>query len=373
MSSLPPPSFIVRDPAQVVADMTAQFEADAGKTLYPAQVETLYINQVAYRESLLREAIQAAGLQNLIDFATYPRLEYLGVFYGVRGQRLPAQAAVVTLQFTFPAAFDYPVYVPVGIRVASSNGLIIFTTQSAALLSVGSTIATVTAICSMTGIVGNGFVSGQISNLLDDVGVAGVTATNTTSSSGGADQESDDRYRQRLKLVPESFTTAGSVGAYEFWALSAHSAITDVSVTSPTPGSVAICVMTGLSTPSDALLTDVLAACSSATRRPLCDTVNAFGCTIQTYTIVAALTLYAGTDPTAAVANVETELNSYATGKSSTLGLDIVIDQIIAAIMSVNGIYSVAISSPSASIIIPPTQTSQCTMITVTVAGYADE
>ena len=185
MSSLPPPSFIVRDPAQVVADMTAQFEADAGKTLYPAQVETLYINQVAYRESLLREAIQAAGLQNLIDFATYPMLDYLGVFYGVRGQRLPAQAAVVTLQFTFPAAFDYPVYVPVGIRVASSNGLIIFTTQSAALLSVGSTIATVTAICSMTGIVGNGFVSGQISNLLDDVGVAGVTATNTTSSSGG--------------------------------------------------------------------------------------------------------------------------------------------------------------------------------------------
>ena len=85
------------------------------------------------------------------------------------------------------------------------------------------------------------------------------------------------------------------------------------------------------------------------------------------------MTLYAGTDPTAAVANVETELNSYATGKSSTLGLDIVIDQIIAAIMSVNGIYSVAISSPSASIIIPPTQTSQCTMITVTVAGYADE
>ena len=49
--------------------------------------------------------------------------------------------------------------------------------------------------------------------------------------------------RGRIRLKPETFTTAGSELAYAYWALSAHVNIGDVSVFSPLPGIVHIYVM----------------------------------------------------------------------------------------------------------------------------------
>ena len=43
----------------------------------------LLINLVAYRESLLRIAIQEAAKQNLVNYALYPMLDYLGELVGV--------------------------------------------------------------------------------------------------------------------------------------------------------------------------------------------------------------------------------------------------------------------------------------------------
>lgn len=56
--SLPEPSFIDRDANAVTADLIAFYEAISGKTLQPAQPEMLLINLTAYRETLLRVAIQ---------------------------------------------------------------------------------------------------------------------------------------------------------------------------------------------------------------------------------------------------------------------------------------------------------------------------
>ena len=47
------------------------------------------------------------------------------------------------------------------------------------------------------------------------------------------DGESNDAYRARLVLSPEAYSVAGPVGAYKFFALSAHSEIKDVSVWNP--------------------------------------------------------------------------------------------------------------------------------------------
>ena len=66
------------------ADRLLYVAALTGRTLYPAQVERLVIDLVAYRESLTREAIQDAGKQNLVSFARAPFLDYLGELLGVR-------------------------------------------------------------------------------------------------------------------------------------------------------------------------------------------------------------------------------------------------------------------------------------------------
>lgn len=55
--------------------------------------------------------------------------------------------------------------------------------------------------------------------------------------------ESDDAYRARIALRPESFSTAGPGGAYRFFALSAHANIKDVSINNPAPGVVQVAVL----------------------------------------------------------------------------------------------------------------------------------
>ncbi|XLM22137.1 baseplate protein, partial [Chromobacterium piscinae] len=89
--TLPEPDFIPRDPAAITAEIIAQYEQISGKTLYPAQVERLLIDVIAYRETLVRIGIQEAAKQNLVAYARAPMLDYLGQLVGVT--RLPAQPA----------------------------------------------------------------------------------------------------------------------------------------------------------------------------------------------------------------------------------------------------------------------------------------
>jgi hypothetical protein len=94
--NLPPPTFVNDadglNPNLILADMVAAFQSAAGRTLQPAQVERLLINLYAYRESLVRNAIQYAGQQNLLAFAVFPMIDYLGQLLGV--SRLGAQGGL---------------------------------------------------------------------------------------------------------------------------------------------------------------------------------------------------------------------------------------------------------------------------------------
>lgn len=80
---------VPNDPQQITAEIVAAYEAATGKTLYPAQVERLLIDLIAYRETLLRAAINDAARQNLVRFARAPMLDYLGELVGVH--RLPGE------------------------------------------------------------------------------------------------------------------------------------------------------------------------------------------------------------------------------------------------------------------------------------------
>src|SRR5260370_18366081 len=108
--ALPPPIFVNDvdglDPNNILADMIAEFESASGRILQPAQVERLLINLYAYRESLVRNAIQFAAEQNLLAFASFPMIDYLGQLLSV--SRLPSQPAVPTIQLTLTSALTVP-------------------------------------------------------------------------------------------------------------------------------------------------------------------------------------------------------------------------------------------------------------------------
>src|ERR1035437_6637689 len=134
--SLPPPVFVNDedglDPNLILADMIAEFQAAAGRTLQPAQVERLLINLYAYRESLVRNAIQYAGQQNLLAFAAFPMIDYMGALLGT--PRLPSQSAVTTLLFTLTSALTLPFTIPAGTLVGTQDGQFQFATVAALII-----------------------------------------------------------------------------------------------------------------------------------------------------------------------------------------------------------------------------------------------
>ena len=356
--SLPPPVFINdndgTDPNLVLADMIAAFESAAGRTLQPAQVERLLIDLYAYRESLVRNAIQYAAQQNLLAFAIFPMIDYLGGLLGVT--RLAAQPATTTLQFTLTNALTIEYIVAAGTVVGTSDGQFGFSTNSQVTILPGATSATVNATATVAGPGANGFLPGQI-NVIRNPSALLSGATNINPSSGGSAPETDDHLRTRIQAAPNQFSAAGPVGAYRFFALGVDPAIIDVQVVSPSPGSVNVYVLTGpittqpVSAPNlvgiagPALLSRVQSALSSDTIRPLTDTVSALAATEVDYQINATVTLYSDADPTATMAAAAVAIQQFAIDLASKLQRDIVPSQIIAA-LSVPGVYEVTLASP---------------------------
>lgn len=365
------PEFIERNVNQIVTEMVADYEQRTGKTLQPAQVERLIINAFAYRESLVREKIQYAAQQNLVEFANAPVLDYLGELVGVR--RLSASAAMIEVQFTLVAGHG-GVTLPAGMRVASADNLAVFRVSVDTIVAPGVTSATVTCISISTGTGANGYAVGTVTQILDPLAFVSAV-TNTTVSGGGASQESDEALRQRIKLAPSSFSNAGSRGAYQFHARTASPSIIDVTVLGPNdtpataPGEVEIYPLMedGSVTPST-VLNAVLAACNDEKVRPLTDLVNVISPSREDYAIEVDVTTYINADPTAVQTAIEERLNAFVLAKRQTLGQDVKLTQIIAQCM-VTGVYDVTVTSPSADIIINGTQFAFCTGVTVNIVG----
>lgn len=338
------PVFVDTDPEKITRELVAKYELDAGKTLYPAQDEMLLINLIAYRESLVKIAIQDAACQNLVAKARAPMLDYLGELVGV--YRLDAKPAVTFLNFELDTPALRAVSIPAGTRVSASDS-VVFTTDEDSILPVGSNRVSIRATCNLPGISGNGWQPAQISNLMDDIGDGSLdfTVTNPAVSTGGADPEGDEHLRERIRLAPESFSNAGSKGAYRFHAMSAHQDIVDVAVVRPVPGTVELYPLLTSGLPDPNLLDLVAGICSDEKIRPLTDTVHVQPPMEVDYSISASIRVYDDQDMDLVMKSADSAIRGWVTSQSSRLGVDIIPSQ-ISAVLSVAGVYRVTLTLP---------------------------
>lgn len=180
--------------------------------------------------------------------------------------------------------------------------------------------------------------------------------------------ENDDRLRARVQLAPEGFTTAGTIGSYTFWGLSAAPQVKDVAILETgTAGQVRVVVLSteGDGTPDAALLSAVDQA--TQPHRPLTDHVMIEPATVQPFAVVAELTLYDGPDAElvrqASLAGVEAFVEA-----RHRLGHDIAIAGLHAALYS-EGVQDVTLTAPAANIVIADDTAAHCTAITLTIGG----
>lgn len=370
MNGLEKPQFIDTDAQSVLDACIAEYERLTGRPLYPAQSERLLINLIAYREHLVRVGIQEAAEQNLVAFARAPMLDYLGELVGVI--RIPAQPARCILRFSLDAPAVSPVFIPSGTGVYSNDGKYLFTTEADRTIEAGVVAIDVSAVADTAGEAANSLQRGNVSTLADDVTDESLSVCNVDATSGGSDEETDDHFRERIMLAPETFSVAGSELAYRFHALSVSASIVDVGVLSPTPGVVELYPLTKIGIPDNATLALVKAKVGSEKVRPLTDRVTVIAPERVPYSLSVTLTLYKNADADAVKKRAQASLAAHAEALRADLGRDIVRSQFINAAL-VSGAYDAEVISPAADVALTRKQWADCTGIVVLIGGRADE
>ena len=366
--SLPEPTFIERDANKITQEWIALYEQKTGKTLQPAQIERILINVGVYRENLLRIGIQEAAKQNLVNFATYPMLDYLGELVGV--YRISAKFSKTTFEFKLdePLTFDYTL--SSCIEIESKDGKVIFKTLKAIIIPRNQLFIEIEGEAQTAGIIGNGYLQGEINNLITPIPYV-TEVFNTTESLGGAEEESDEQLRQRIKEAPEQFSNAGSRGAYRFHTISAHQRIIDVAVINNQPGVVEIYPLTNTGNPSQEIIDTVQNYLSDDKVRPLTDLVLVKLPEQIDFQITANLTLYNFADIDSIQSLYIEKLETYKQDLKSKLGRDIVPTQIIALLNSIYGVYKVELVSPFLQEL-NSSQWANCTGYQINIAGFTN-
>lgn len=340
MAELGIPNFIDDNPADVLSALIADYESRTGKTLQPAQVERLLINAFAYRESVIRTVINETARQNLVAFATAPVLDYLGQLVGVT--RIPAIPATTTIRFTLISSHT-GVTIAENFQVATADGKATFAAMVDTLVPAGQTTVDIECEAVVPGTAANGYTVGQVNAILNPP-VWMVSASNLNTTGGGADDETDEQLRERIKLAPAAFSNAGSRDAYKFFAASASPSIIDVAVVGPpdiAPGQVEIypLVQGGITTPIQ-VIDAVLAACNDDRVRPLTDTVTVSPPLRVDYTLEISLVVLIRANQPQILADVTSILNTLTLTKYQKLGRNLTHSELIAACM-IEGVYSV--------------------------------
>lgn len=370
MSELLEPDFIERDPEKIEQEWIQLFEEKTGKVLLPSQIERLYVDIGAYRETVIRMKIQEAAKKNLLTYAPLTVLEHIGQPLGVT--KLLANCSKTVIKFSVDELLDFDFVIKQGTEVETKDGLFIFQTIENVILKEGNYDVSVEAICETPGEASNNYIIGSINNLITPLNYISNVG-NTTISSGGADDEGAESLRERIRQAPEKFSNAGSRGAYKYHTYSAHQSIIDAAVISPSPGVVCIYPLTKDGLPSDEILKTVHNYLYKDGIRPLTDFVQVKSPECISFSIKATLLLYSYADIETVQKTINAKLNEYKIHLSEKLGKDVVGSQIITILNSIYGVYKVILESPANDINLEEYQWAELKNFDINIGGFVDE
>lgn len=364
-------NFVKVDGQQIQKDIINFFESYTGETLSVGDARRQFLQGVAYVIAIVMSSINITGKENLLQYSYGKRLDELGQLLGVT--RLEAEASKVTLQFTLSNAQPTEIEIPQGTR-ATADGNIFFTTDEALIIPSGSIKGEVTATATVTGEIGNGYIEGQISKIVDGVPYVGAVI-NTTTSTDGRDEETDEDLKERIRIAPFSFSTAGAKEAYNYLALTANPNVGDVETFRTDAGSVTVAIVKKdgtLPETDDEVLTDVANAVNDKTARPLTDNVTVTAATPVNDTI--NVTFYVGKEDSAVASEIQADVtnavNEFALWQTTKIGRDINPDR-LRKLMYNAGAYVVEITTPTAQAV-NNGEVAQFTDIKVNYGGIKD-
>lgn len=276
--------------ANMVADYEAYMTEATGKpyTLPRVSRDRFKLYAAAAQIYQAMKYVDVKGKMDTVKYSVGDFLDLLGAFR-CGATRNQAAAAVTTIRFTLSAARASVTAIPQGTRIAS--GQLFFATSVYAEIPAGDLSADIPATCMTAGETGNGLAPGELKTLVDPVPYV-QSVENTSTSSGGADRESDESFAARIFIAPGKYSTAGSRNGYEYHVQDYSSAIGGVHVSSDqAAGTVDIVfVMADGSLPSAEMISAMSQHMSAETLRPMNDLVTVRAPAEVKYTV--SLTYY---------------------------------------------------------------------------------
>lgn len=375
--SLPTPIFFPADYETILQESKESYEKlyyeETGKKIELAESDEamIMLRTWAYRETLFRINANEAAKKNLLLYATGPHLDHLGSFYGVT--RLESKKAGVKLLFTFQAPLPVPLLIG-EVQVKTADSKLVFRVVESKTAPAGATSIEVTAECQTAGESGNGYPPGTISNLNTPLPYL-ESVNNSIESSGGADQESDRNFRERIYIRPDSSATTGSRDAYTYWTRTAHQDITDVALTSPAPGIVRVYpLLKAGELPDSPMLERVAATLNRSTIKTFTDKIEVAQPEIIRYSIEIELQIresHIALSPEI-MKKASRIVRGWQEELRIAMGRDIVPEELIRDLQYIEGVYRVQILSPAYSKI-ESHQVAQAHSTSINITGSVDE
>lgn len=240
--------------------------------VYPASPERLFISWIAAVIVQQRVLINETAKKNVPRYADGEYLDSLAELFKDL-ERLPASPASAMFRFYISEPQEQSIIIPKGTRI-SFDGAILFATTENLEIKAGSTYGDVEGECTTAGTVGNNLATGQVKEIVDLYDYY-QKAENITATSGGAEEEDDANYYERMRESMESFSTAGPINGYIYFTKSVSAAVADVAVTSPEACVVDVRVLLqDGQQATEAVLKEIEDALNASDIRPLTDKVT---------------------------------------------------------------------------------------------------
>ncbi len=344
--------FIETDTETIESNMIALYEEmvkQSGRKdykVYPASPERVFIAWCASIIVQQRVLINETAKKNVPRYAKGKYLDSLAeLFKDI--ERLPATPAVAKFRCYISAIQNQSVIIPKGTRI-TFDGEITFETTEELEIKAGETYGEVNGKCQTPGAVGNGLAPGQVKEIVDIYDFY-LKAENVTKTEGGADQEGDIEYYERMRESMESFSTAGPVNGYIYHAKSVNAAVIDVAATSPVPGVVDIRVLLqGGEQPTEAVLQEISEVLNADNVRPLTDMVTVSAPEEDLFEIDLTFYTERNTQASSSIIDADTRaaVETYIQWQTGKMGRDINPSYLIQLIMAA-GVKRVEVRKPT--------------------------
>jgi len=228
-------NFINIDAGEIYDELISTLETEVKEPLYPGDERRIFGEALNIALVTSYNKMNDRAKQRFLRFARDYVLDAIGE--DARCPRLEKTKSGATLKFKISDVRPQNIIIPKDTRVTADSKLY-FQTKENAIIPAGQLDVLVKSEAIEGGTEYNGFSVGQI-NLVVDKWPFVLTVENTEETKGGTDgepysweapytEEGNDSYRERIRLSPAAYSTAGPEDAYIYHAKSAHPDVGDV-------------------------------------------------------------------------------------------------------------------------------------------------